>query len=112
MYVFEEATSSLYVHHDIMLSSFPLCLEWLPYAPGSLSTGGAKANYIIVGSFLPEIEIWNLDELNTLEPAFTLGGTIQAKQSKIKKFKQPKTEYVPGSHTDAVMCLSLNATRK
>jgi periodic tryptophan protein 1 len=86
-YIFEESTSTLYVHHDVMLSSFPLCLEWLPYAPGSLTTGGTKANYVIVGSFLPEIEIWNLDELNGLEPEFTLGGTAETKK-KSKKSKQ------------------------
>ncbi len=112
VYVFEENTSTLFVHHDIMLSSFPLCLEWLPYTPGSMGTSGpTKGNYVIVGSFLPEIEIWNLDVLNALEPEFTLGGTVQTKKSGgIKKLKQ-KTEYVPGSHTDAVMCLSLNSTR-
>lgn len=72
-----------------MLSSFPLCLEWLPYTPGSLATGGTKANYVIVGSFLPEIEIWNLDELNALEPEFTLGGTVtQSKKKSLKKVKQ------------------------
>jgi periodic tryptophan protein 1 len=32
-----------------------------------------KGNFLIVGSFLPEIEIWNLDILNTLEPAVILG---------------------------------------
>jgi len=107
--VFEEHTSTLYVHHEIMLSSFPLCLEWLPYTPGSLSTGGTKGNYMMVGSFLPEIEIWNLDEQNALQPAFILGGSVQSK-GKSKKFKH-KTEYLPGSHTDAVMCLSLNSSR-
>jgi len=33
-------------------------------------------NYAIVGTFLPEIEIWNLDVLNVIEPTFTLGGEI------------------------------------
>jgi hypothetical protein len=28
---------------------------------------------LIVGTFLPEIEIWNLDILNTIEPALILG---------------------------------------
>ena len=32
-----------------------------------------KGNFLIVGSFLPEIEIWNLDILNKLEPAVILG---------------------------------------
>lgn len=73
-----------------MLSSFPLCLEWLPYTPGSLTTtgGATKANYVIVGTFLPEIEIWNLDELNALEPEFVLGGAVQHKKKSLKKFKQ------------------------
>lgn len=92
-----------------MLSSFPLCLEWLPYTPGSLSSGGTKGNYVIVGSFLPEIEVWNLDEQNALQPTFILGGSVQNK-SKGKRSKH-KSEYVPGSHADAVMCLSLNSSR-
>lgn len=112
-YIYEENTSSLFVHHEIMLSSFPLCLEWLPYTPGSMGTAGpTKGNFIIVGSFLPEIEIWNLDELNALQPAFTLGGTITQTKKGIKRIKKIKsTEYAPGSHTDAVISLSLNSTR-
>ena len=111
VYVFEENTSSLYVHHDIMLSSFPLCVEWLPFTPGSLTaSGAAKGNYAIVGSFLPEIEIWNLDELNAMQPAFTLGGASQQKKN-VKRIKKKTNEFLPGSHTDAVICLSLNSTR-
>lgn len=109
VYIFEENTSTLYVHQEIMLSSFPLCLEWLPYTPGSLSAGGAKGNYMMLGSFLPEIEVWNLDEQNALQPAFLLGGSVQSK-GKSKRLKR-KAEHLPGSHTDAVMCLSLNSSR-
>ena len=43
---------------------------------------------MILGTFLPEIEIWNLDVLNTIEPAMVLGEELKAKKNKPKKFKQ------------------------
>lgn len=33
VYVYEESESNLYVHHDILLESFPLCIAWLDYHP-------------------------------------------------------------------------------
>lgn len=96
---------TLYVHHDITLPDFPLCLAWLDCPPylvdgKQVSTG----NYIAVGSFEPSIEIWNLDVLDPLEPTAVLGG--YSKDNKKKKSKS----YLPGSHTDAVMTLSWNTT--
>lgn len=29
VYVYDHKTSDLYVHHEIILSSYPLCMEWL-----------------------------------------------------------------------------------
>merc|ERR1711957_804160 len=53
-----ETTGNLFVHHDIMLSSFPLCLDWLPVVPSSLEgTNATMGNYAIVGTFYPDIEI-------------------------------------------------------
>ena len=67
VYVYEYKTSSLYVHHDIMLSSYPLCLEWIrEYA-------GKPTNLVAVGTFLPQIEIWNLDVLDVVQPDIILG---------------------------------------
>lgn len=31
VYIYEHGTANLYVHHEIILSSYPLCLEWLPH---------------------------------------------------------------------------------
>lgn len=67
VYVYEYKTSSLYVHHDITLSSYPLCLEWIK------DFGGHKCNLVAVGSFLPQIEIWNLDVLEAVQPDLILG---------------------------------------
>lgn len=66
-----------------MLSAYPLCLEWVP----SLGDEN-KVNFVIVGTFLPEIEIWNLDVLDAIEPAFVLGNQEQA--SKLSKHSHKK----------------------
>ena len=59
----------MYVHHEVMLSSFPLDIEWMRVDLGSIgSNEHKKGNYAIVGSFLPEIEFWNLDVLEAVEP--------------------------------------------
>jgi len=57
-----------------------------------------KANLIIVGTFIPEIEIWNLDSENC-EPLAVLGNFDDSEKSKgevVKKFK--KKETVPSFH--------------
>jgi periodic tryptophan protein 1 len=105
VYVYDHKTSDLYVHHEIILSSYPLCMEWLS------SYGGKRTNLVIVGTFLPQIEIWNLDS-EDCEPIYTLGGVAEEKQKKKKKtLKSVKKEPEVNSevsHTDAVMSLSLN----
>jgi periodic tryptophan protein 1 len=30
IYIYEHDKANLYVHHEIILSSYPLCIEWLP----------------------------------------------------------------------------------
>lgn len=91
IYVFEEDKNNLFVHHEIQLSAFPLCVEWLRVDPASFDSSVQQpGNYAIVGTFLPEIEIWNLDVLNVIEPTFTLGGEIVQNSKKVKKFKKPK----------------------
>ena len=66
IYIYEHEHSNLYVHHEIILGSYPLCIEWLSYFQEQ------KTNLMIVGTFSPEIEIWNLDSENC-EPVFVLG---------------------------------------
>ncbi|CAG8477852.1 11313_t:CDS:2 [Diversispora eburnea] len=70
IYVYEEAEDNLYVHHDIMLSSFPLCLELLDFQLNreeGTNDGNEKGNYVAVGTFNPEIEIWDLDIIDSIE---------------------------------------------
>lgn len=77
VYIYEHEKGNLYVHHEIILAAYPLCLEWLPIWQGE------KVNLMVVGTFLPQIEIWNLDSENC-EPVACLGH-IDEKQTKSKK---------------------------
>lgn len=119
--VYEQMTGNLFVHHDIPLPSFPLCL-----AHGDISPAGSAGNYCAVGTFGPGIEIWNLDVLNALEPSCVLGGedttmadeimrhnmmnTSNKKKKKLNIPQGPKLK--DGSHTDAVMSISWNKVHR
>lgn len=81
VYIYDHKTSDLYVHHEIILSSYPLCMEWLN------SHRNERVNYVVVGTFLPEIEIWNLDK-EDCEPIYTLGGVSQDQHKDKKKKKK------------------------
>jgi periodic tryptophan protein 1 len=49
--VWSEEDDNLYVHHDIMLASFPLCVEWLDFDPSADAAG----NLVAVGTMEPEV---------------------------------------------------------
>jgi periodic tryptophan protein 1 len=104
VYVYEEEDDNLYVHHDIMLPSFPLCTEWI----GTALDGSAGGNFAAVGTFEPEIEIWNLDVLEIPYPTLVLGQTEKGKSKKGKKSKKSTPATNAEMHTDAVMSLSWN----
>ncbi|EGC38305.1 hypothetical protein DICPUDRAFT_28940 [Dictyostelium purpureum] len=105
--VYEEDCDNLYVHHDIILSSFPISLAWTDQNPASINE---KGSFVAVGTFEPGIEIWDLDVIDNLIPTVTLGGKldekkIRGKQKNINKFK-------PNSHIDSVISLSWNSQQR
>jgi periodic tryptophan protein 1 len=119
--VYEPTSGNLFVHHDIVLPSFPLCL-----AHGDINCDGDAGNFCAVGTFSPGIEVWNLDVLNPLEPSCILGGEDTSAADELMKKnmaraasgKKLKKKHLvggglrPGSHTDAVMALSWNKVHR
>eukprot|EP01101_Sappina_pedata_P004917 TRINITY_DN2153_c0_g1_i1.p1 TRINITY_DN2153_c0_g1~~TRINITY_DN2153_c0_g1_i1.p1 ORF type:complete len:521 (-),score=268.54 TRINITY_DN2153_c0_g1_i1:93-1655(-) len=108
-FLYEDEAENRYVHHDFMLSTFPLCLEWLDFNP--INSG--KGSFVAIGTFEPEIEIWNLDVIDPVGPVASLGGhdiVIAATKKKgIISQKKKKVKVLrDGSHTDSVLSLSWN----
>ncbi|GAW18183.1 hypothetical protein ANO14919_076570 [Xylariales sp. No.14919] len=111
VYVYEDEADNLYVHHDIMLPAIPLCLEWLdvPVSKPGLEKD-ATANFVAIGTMDPDIEVWDLDTVDSLYPNAILGqgGNLQEqerkKNKKKKKSKKANDEY----HVDAVLSLAAN----
>lgn len=77
----------------MLLQSFPLCMEWLNYDAADPKPG----NLCAIGTMSPVIEVWDLNLVNCLEPAYKLG----CKPSKKKKQKRV-------GHKDAVLDLAWN----
>lgn len=114
IYVYEDEVDNLYVHHDIMLPAIPLCVEWLdlPVGKGTADVN-SKGNFVAVGTFDPDIELWDLDTIDSMYPNAILGqggeetkteNGDEKKKKKRKKSKKANDDY----HVDAVLSLAAN----
>ena len=110
VYVYEDAADNLYIHHDILLPAIPLCLEWLDIAVGKSDLPkDSTANFVAVGTMDPDIEIWDLDTVDTMYPNAILGQGGQAGDGKPKKKKKKKSKKANDEyHVDAVLSLAGN----
>ncbi|KAJ1965065.1 rRNA-processing protein [Dipsacomyces acuminosporus] len=100
--VFEEENDNLFVHHDFMLPSFPLAIEWMDFKVGRNAGQPGGGNYVAIGTFEPRIEIWDLDTMDSMYPDLVLGATDK------KTLRRSKGKSQAEFHTDAVMGLSWN----
>jgi periodic tryptophan protein 1 len=115
VYVYEDDADNLYVHHDIMLPAYPLCVEWLNAPAGRVTSKreDGNANFVAVGTMDPEIEIWDLDTVDSMYPNAILGQSVEdstkEKKKRQKKGKKPKKNKTNDRyHVDAVLSLSAN----
>jgi len=111
IYVYEDEADNLYVHHDIMLPAIPLCLEWLdvPVNPGSTIAADARGNFVAIGTTDPDIEIWDLDTVDSMFPNAILGAGGDEKARKKKKKKKKKSPVANDEyHVGAVQALAGN----
>ena len=118
VYVYEDEADNLYVHHDIMLPAIPLCLEWLDIPVGRDDADvGSKANFVAIGTFDPDIEIWDLDLVDCMYPNAILGqgnkaGDATALKSSSKKKRKKSKKTNDNYHVDAVLSLAANRSHK
>lgn len=101
-FVYNNIDPAYYIHHDIILPSYPICVEWLDFDP-TLQETNEIVNYLAIGTLNPWIEIWDLDMVESLEPEFILGS-----QKKKKKKANPEKKIKIQGHKDAVLDLSWN----
>ena len=108
--VYDTEAQALYVRHDILVGSLPLSLSW-----GQAVDASGTCNIVAAGYMDPLIEIWNIDVRDEMTPLLTLGGLDpNAKLSKKGKKKGgiSAAHFLPGAHTDAVLCVDLHQTHK
>jgi periodic tryptophan protein 1 len=105
VHVFEESSKNLYLHHDVMLTSFPLCITYI-----DRGVGETAGNFAAIGGFEPAIDLWDLDVMDVMAPSAVLGGYAE-EGTKGKKSKK-KQQFKAGSHTGAIMALSWNTAAK
>lgn len=118
VYVYEDEADNLYVHHDYPLPAIPLCVEWLDLPVGrGKPDASSSGNYVAVGTLDPDIELWDLDMIDSMYPNAILGqGSLGEDSSKAdpdtehkKKKKRKKSKKVNDNyHVDAVLSLAAN----
>ncbi|KAJ1613417.1 PWP1-like protein [Cryptosporidium canis] len=68
VYLYSIEDGSFYVHHDVIIGDYPLCSEWISL--GSFNEN--NNNVVAIGSFNGEVNIWNLDYIESVDPILTL----------------------------------------
>lgn len=72
IYVYDNETDSFYLHHEIIQSDYPCCVKWIGHARNQ------TRNIAAAGYMNPEINLWDLDVIDVLEPLEVLSGHTDA----------------------------------
>mmetsp|Transcript_78555 Transcript_78555/g.230444 ORF Transcript_78555/g.230444 Transcript_78555/m.230444 type:complete len:440 (+) Transcript_78555:117-1436(+) len=95
LYIYDEEQSSMYVHHDVMLEAYPLCVEWI-----SSAAGLGEGSFAAIGLIDHTIQIWDLDIMDVMEPVLMLGP-----KKKAKKKRAAPTMGGAKAHDGPVLCV-------
>ena len=105
-----------------MLPAVPLCVEWINVPVGKVSESRSEGNFVAIGTMNPEIEIWDLDVVDSMYPNTILGqepeeqkpetqenGNSESKsEKKTPKKKKRKAKANDEYHVDAILALAAN----
>ena len=114
VFVYEDEADNLYVHHDIMLPAIPLAVEWIDVPVGKPAGEKSQGNFVAVATMDPDIEIWDLDVVDSMYPNAILGhntgetSEVNGPDGQKKKKKKRKTKVNDEYHVDAVLALAAN----
>eukprot|EP00449_Zooxanthella_nutricula_P014460 CAMPEP_0198541004 /NCGR_PEP_ID=MMETSP1462-20131121/53515_1 /TAXON_ID=1333877 /ORGANISM="Brandtodinium nutriculum, Strain RCC3387" /LENGTH=477 /DNA_ID=CAMNT_0044271147 /DNA_START=20 /DNA_END=1450 /DNA_ORIENTATION=- len=101
VFVYDEEDASMYVHHDVQLTAYPLCVEWFSCI-GEANEGSFGA----VGLIDHSIQLWDLQEMEPMEPVKALGKAPKNKASKLKKKRVGASALSSAkAHEGPVLCL-------
>eukprot|EP01060_Flectonema_neradi_P040273 TRINITY_DN910_c2_g1_i1.p1 TRINITY_DN910_c2_g1~~TRINITY_DN910_c2_g1_i1.p1 ORF type:complete len:444 (+),score=103.24 TRINITY_DN910_c2_g1_i1:45-1376(+) len=108
VYIYDDSNQNIFLHHDIPLPAIPLCVTWCGAGykadnEGSISSG----SYAAVTTFLPFIEVWDLDVIEAPDPVVTLGGCKRTSDNYRSKTLTSR-ELKKSSHQDSVLCARWN----
>jgi len=98
MYVYDTDEANMYVHHDLSLGAYPLCVDWLP------RTSEGEGSFAAVGLIDHSIQIWDLDRLDPISPCQSLG-VQKSKLVNGKPKKKKKAARGPKAHDGPVLAL-------
>jgi periodic tryptophan protein 1 len=89
-------------------------VEWIDLPTGkNKEKAGSRGNFVAVGTFEPDIEIWDLDTIDSLYPNAILGhggqqSSSKPKEGKKKKKKKASQKANDDYHVDAILSLAAN----
>lgn len=87
IYVYDEDSKQIFVHHEVMLPAYPLCIRWIATEPFT----GNQGSFAAVSSMRKEIEIWNLNIEDEICPAAVLQFHTDSVLGLSWNLLQPKT---------------------
>jgi periodic tryptophan protein 1 len=90
VYLHDTFDGGMYVHHDFLISSYPLCLEYIPSLHSNQSL-------LAVGAFDPKIDVWELSVHDPIEPLVQLGKRKGHSDAVISLTLSPQTHQILAS---------------